>query len=405
MKKVTYISLVFGLMFSTTSTFAFQPKETAKYFNGPTISAVTSTSATVSLSEAVLADITTEEKAGVYFEYYETNKVCIAIYPTPTECLPKKTVLGQTNVVLSSLKPNTSYTVLYKRDNTIMCITTPCPGNGFESLSVVFVTASTTGSGTTTPSGGDVTVPTPPEVTPVVPVIENTETLRTNNLTYIKSRGALLIRARVNSLNENARIFAASKNLTGDQKTAFAAYFADQIAQLNALNVKIQAGADASSTKPLVASIFTDFRIYGIVIPQVRLEKRIYELQNHSTKLTSDTFPKIQAAIDAAKAQGKDVISWQKSFDDAKVVVASDTAKLPVLLMQIAALKPVNYGTTSRSAIISVNNEVRMIARDFESIRIKMRRPVVMKYFENRYKQHEIDVHASGTATSTWGMR
>lgn len=128
------------------SVFAFQPKETARYFNGPTVSVVSSTSAQVSLADAILSGLTEEEKAGVYFQYHETQQMCIMIYPTPESCLPKKTEIGKTSVTLSNLKPSTSYTVLYKKDNTIRCITTPCPENGFESMSVEFVTKSATSS-------------------------------------------------------------------------------------------------------------------------------------------------------------------------------------------------------------------------------------------------------------------
>ncbi len=140
----TFLQLLCALLvatfMATQTASAFEPKETAKYFNGPTVSSVTDTTAQVSLSGAVLGGISEDEKAGIYFEYIEKDLVCIAIYPTPAACLPQKTELGKTDVTLKNLKPNTTYTVLYKRDNTIRCITTPCPGNEFQSLSVEFTT-------------------------------------------------------------------------------------------------------------------------------------------------------------------------------------------------------------------------------------------------------------------------
>lgn len=139
LKKSFYI-ISFVLALASQSVFAFQSKEIVRYFNGPTVQAITSTTAQVSLSQAVLLGLTDEEKQTIYFQYYETHQVCIMIYPTPESCLPKKTEVGKTNVSLANLKPNTSYTVVYKRDNTIRCITTPCPENGFESLSVEFTT-------------------------------------------------------------------------------------------------------------------------------------------------------------------------------------------------------------------------------------------------------------------------
>ncbi len=132
--------IVSGLALIGGSVFALEPKETARYYNGPTVSSVTGTTAEVSLSQAVLNGITDEEKSSIYFEYYETNKVCIAIYPTPEACLPKKTEVGKLATTLKNLTPNTSYTIFYKRDNTIRCITTPCPENGYESMRTEFTT-------------------------------------------------------------------------------------------------------------------------------------------------------------------------------------------------------------------------------------------------------------------------
>lgn len=125
---------------SLLSLHAFAPLATSKYFNGPTVSSIGETSATVSLSPSVLSDSTSDEIKEVYFEYDETKKVCLMVYPTPIECLPKKTEKGKTEVTLTGLKPDTEYKVVFKKDNTIRCITTPCPGNEFESLSVVFTT-------------------------------------------------------------------------------------------------------------------------------------------------------------------------------------------------------------------------------------------------------------------------
>jgi hypothetical protein len=144
-KKTLLVAGVLAMLTSQ-SVFAFQPKEISQYFNGPTVQTVTSTTAQVSLSQAVLQGLTDEEKQNIYFQYYETQQVCIMIYPTPESCLPKKTDIGKTSISLANLKPNTSYTVVYKRDNTIRCITTPCPENGFESMSVEFTTKASTAS-------------------------------------------------------------------------------------------------------------------------------------------------------------------------------------------------------------------------------------------------------------------
>ncbi len=111
--------------------------------NEPVVSSVTSTTATVSVPPVILNTFTSEQITGLYFEYFETQQVCIMIYPTPENCLPKKTIKGQTTAVLQGLKPSTSYTVSYKSDNTINCIQAPCPGNAIQSGSVEFTTSAT----------------------------------------------------------------------------------------------------------------------------------------------------------------------------------------------------------------------------------------------------------------------
>lgn len=223
----------------------------------------------------------------------------------------------------------------------------------------------------------DVVLPTTPSITSVAPVSEFMPTIKVEKLDKMKARGAQLIKERINSLNANAQAVAASKGLTVEQKAAFATFFSGKIAELTALGVKIAQGADATTTKPLVNSIFTDFRIYAIVLPQVRLEKRIYELQNHVVKLT-ETFTKVQTKIDEQKAKGKDVTVWQKGLDDAKTLVTTDTQKLSTLFTQISALKPSDYGTSSKAVIDSVNKGVKEVAKDFNSIGRKVRRPEIL---------------------------
>lgn len=128
-------------LFSFTSVSAFDNSITSRYFNGPTVSSITDTSAHLSLAPEVLYMASNEEESGIYFEYQETAKqVCVAIYPAPEGCLPSKTEVGKRDVTITNLKPSTAYTVTYKRDNTIRCITTPCPTNNFTSASVEFTT-------------------------------------------------------------------------------------------------------------------------------------------------------------------------------------------------------------------------------------------------------------------------
>lgn len=237
----------------------------------------------------------------------------------------------------------------------------------------------------------DVVLPSVPEITSVAVVTEKAEVFNKNtSVSKMKARGVKMIEERINALNSNAKAIANAKLLTADQKTAFATFFSGKVTELTVLKTNLTNSADATTTKTLVSSITNDFRIYAIVIPQSRLQKRLYELQNHTTKVT-DSFVKIQARIDEAKAKGKDVTVWQKNLDTTKTLVASTTVTIPTLLAQVNALKPTDYGTTSKMLIESVNKSVKQIAKDLQSVGKNVKRPE-LKALRN-------------TASSTKGMR
>jgi peptidoglycan hydrolase-like protein with peptidoglycan-binding domain len=142
MKKALIFTLLLAL-FLTSSPLAFAINNPVLPINEPTVSNITTNSAEVAVSRQMLNALSEEQKSGLYFEYIQTNQVCIMIYPTPEHCLPKKTTKGLTSVVLKDLNPNTSYTLSYKVDNTIACITAPCNENGLQSASIKFSTTAT----------------------------------------------------------------------------------------------------------------------------------------------------------------------------------------------------------------------------------------------------------------------
>ncbi len=147
MYKKIILTLAFLLTISYNTILANQDIDR---YTAPNVSDVTESSATFMVPYKVSALLELDDKSQIYFEYYETNQVCIMIYPTPEYCLPKKTKIGDLSVKINNLKASTSYTVAYKRDNSIRCITTPCPTNDFASISTEFTTKANTNNSTST---------------------------------------------------------------------------------------------------------------------------------------------------------------------------------------------------------------------------------------------------------------
>lgn len=235
----------------------------------------------------------------------------------------------------------------------------------------------------------DVVVPVVASPTTVVPQTENPVAISTNNLTTIKARGAALIKQRVSALTNLLSQLNGLKTLSADQKTGFSTSINAQVSALNTLGGTISSSTDASSTKSLVKSIYTDFRIFSVFIPQIKLERRIDDLQNHTTKLTA-AFAKIQTNINAYAAKGHDVTAWQTNLTNAQNLVASDTQILSTLMTTVQGFKPADYPTQSKTEITSANASLKAIAKDFNSVVKSSRNP-----YPKKMKT------ASTTATST----
>ncbi len=253
---------------------------------------------------------------------------------------------------------------------------------------------------------GNPMFPFSPEVSRVESVREEKDLNIGTTLDRIKNKGRILITQRINALNANKSTIESSKQLTDAQKSSIVTRINDNVTRLTTLGTTLASSTDATSSKALVNSIFTDFRIYAIVIPQVRLEKRIYDLQNHAGKL-SDLFIKTQAKIDEKKTAGKDVTTWQKALDDAKVLVANDLLKLDTLKATTLALTPASYGTTSKATIEAVNKGLKEVKQDFDSMRKLNNQGKVLYQAKGKsedgkkFELHKDDRNASSTEHGT----
>jgi hypothetical protein len=242
-----------------------------------------------------------------------------------------------------------------------------------------------------------VTVPEFVTVSTVSHIEEKAEKVATSTpLVRVQNRGLRLIDERVKALASNSDAINRNKNLTAEQKTALVGQLNNSSAALMTLRTSIASSTDATSTRALIDSVYKDYRIYGIVIPKVRLEARVYQLKAHTVKL-SDTFLKIQSKIDEHKAKGHDVTAWQKNLDDAKTKVAGHMFSLDEILKKTATLTPANYGTSTRATIQEVNTQIQTIQKDFRTISSGVRSKAG-KDDMKKMKQERMQSAATGTS-------
>jgi len=215
----------------------------------------------------------------------------------------------------------------------------------------------------------NVTVPVPPVVGTETYQAENIPAIidQTTKVSYLITRGQNLITARVNYLNALKKQISASK-LTDNQKSELTPLIDEQITKLTALKEQIKAGTDLTTLKTQVKSIYTDFRIYSVFAPKIRLMKSIDLQINHLTKNSDEVLAKIQARIDTAKAKGKDVTARQTALDAAKTQIPALQTKLSDLYNKAMALKPADYPDTYKTIITEIRAGIKSVATEFRTL-------------------------------------
>lgn len=191
------------------------------------------------------------------------------------------------------------------------------------------------------------------------------------NLSAVIKVGDRLIAERLRSLATWKARIAVSK-LTASEKADLGAKIDAEVAGLTDVKTKLDAATDAVAAKALVKGVYSDYRVYGVLQPQIGLTTSLNALALTSAKL-SDAFVKVQARIDARKAKGKDVVAWQKALDDAKALVPGINAKISALVAQVSAVKPADYPVASKAAFASVKQGIHDVRADFLKIRVGLR--------------------------------
>lgn len=140
-------------------------------------------------------------------------------------------------------------------------------------------------------------------------------------MAHLRERADRKISRRVEALNRLATRINAMKNLSDDQKTAFQALVSQYLGDLNNLKAKIEADTDVATMKADVKSISESYRIFALVMPQIKImdtAERVAVLTEETTTLAG----KLQARIAAAGSKGKDVAALNASLAELQAKIA-----------------------------------------------------------------------------------
>ena len=136
-----------------------------------------------------------------------------------------------------------------------------------------------------------------------------------NELQNIQSHADKLITDRLTSLNNLQTRLQNDTKLSSSIKNTLTTDIQNDINGLTALKAKIDADTNVTTARADAKTIFTNFYIYKMFEPKMRLLVTISNLQTITLNLEA-IVPQIQNLINTLKAQGKDVSQLQPLLDD-----------------------------------------------------------------------------------------
>lgn len=158
----------------------------------------------------------------------------------------------------------------------------------------------------------------------------------------LQSRALLEIQRRTTALQELSTRINALKRVSSSTKGILSSEIQTEIANLVALQTKIQNDTDSVTLKADVQSIITSYRVFALFMPQVRLLDGADALNTTSEKLSSLS-ASLQTRLAQAQSSGKDVSSLQSLLTSMQAENKNAQAQSAAITTEITSLTPAGY--------------------------------------------------------------
>lgn len=216
---------------------------------------------------------------------------------------------------------------------------------------------------------------------------------QTNQLSNLKKRADQLIDNRINSLNRILQRIQNDSRLSADEKSSLSADVQTEISTLTSLKAKIDADTDITTARADAKSIITNFKVYAIFEPKLRILVIIDNLTGLSAKISSLT-PKLQDLINNLKLNGKDVSKLQPLLDDVNSNLSTINSKLAAdkqTVLAVSASSNPSVFAPVRQDLATVRAAFAQIRHDIGQMRVEFQ--VVIKAGINQSTESSNSAH------------
>lgn len=160
--------------------------------------------------------------------------------------------------------------------------------------------------------------------------------------TSLKARADHEIVRRIENLNKLIERISRMKKLTSYEKTTLAAQVQSEIANLNALQAKIDADTDATTLKTDVKSVIASYRVYALFLPKIQLLAAADRLSRTADRISSVS-AELAQRVTALQKTGTDTTSMQASLVDIQTKVADAKTQSQNAIALVLPLTPDGY--------------------------------------------------------------
>lgn len=182
------------------------------------------------------------------------------------------------------------------------------------------------------------------------------------------------ITSRINTLNTLLKALTNSPHLSTSDKAALTAQINAEISSLNQLKTKIDADTSIQTLRTDIQSIYTEFRVYVLIVPKVHLMRVADRLSDAINKLSAYA-DALQTKIDVAKTQGHDVTSLTATLTDMRSQIAKAKTDLAAVESKIMSVTPDQYNsdktvvTSARDSLNAARTALHTALKDGNQIR------------------------------------
>jgi len=198
--------------------------------------------------------------------------------------------------------------------------------------------------------------------------------VRDDAMARLKAIGNTEIDRRIATLTTLATRVAASRHLTDTDRARLSKEADNEKAGLTSLKTKINADTDLATLRTDVHAIVVDYRVYVLVVPQVRLTTAADAVLDLSDRFTT-LDQRLHDRIARAKAAGNDVAALESALSDAEAKVAAAKQLAVPVPDQLGPLTPAGY-PGNRSTLLSARQALRDARTDLRAARADVRQVI-----------------------------